>query len=111
MINEEHIIQSASGEFSRKVWLLTASRGEPEKLAIFLDGEYYVNKMDAPAVLTSLQQTGIIPPMVCAFVSHVSGEARHHKRTGGKGAPKTLPGRVQFRGARNLDTIYPDALP
>jgi len=81
MHTEEHIVQSASGEYSRKVWVLNARHGVPERLAIFLDGEYYANKMDAPATLVTLQESGVISPMLCVFVSHLNGEARHHDLT------------------------------
>jgi len=77
----EHIVESSSGKYSRRVWLLNAASGIPERIGVFLDGEYYVNKMDAPATLISLQESGAIPPMLCVFVSHVNGEARHFDLT------------------------------
>ncbi len=75
MNTEEHVVESSSSKYSRKVWLLNA--GAPEKVGIFLDGEFYVNQMDAPSLLIHLQSTGVIPSMLCAFVSHVNGAARH----------------------------------
>lgn len=77
---EEHSIVSSSGEYSRNVWYLP-SAVRPQRLCIFLDGEYYVNHMDAPATLIDLQQKGAILPVACLFVSHVNGEARHHDYT------------------------------
>ncbi len=78
---EEHFVESPSGKYSRKVWLLNADGGTPEKIGIFLDGEFYVNQMDAPSILSHLQRRGAVPSMLCAFISHVNGEARHHDLT------------------------------
>jgi len=78
---EEHIIESSSGDYSRKVWLLHPDQGVPEKIGIFLDGEYYVNHMDAPSTVIQLQRSGAVPSLLCAFVSHVDGEARHRDLT------------------------------
>lgn len=77
---EEHTIVSSSGEYSRKAWYFPSEQ-EPKKICIFLDGEYYVNHMDAPSMITELQDKGLIPPITCLFVSHVNGEARHHDYT------------------------------
>ena len=76
------IIVSASGAFSRRVWLLDPpSDGEPDHFVIFLDGEFYVNQMNAPAIIHDLQCRGHIPRIACAFVSHVDGAARHRDLT------------------------------
>jgi|GEM_PF-5865175 len=45
---EEHTITSSTGEYSRDFWYLPSDQ-KPQKICLFLDGEYYVNKMDAPA--------------------------------------------------------------
>lgn len=76
-MTEEHTISSASTEYRRKIWYLPPVGGAPTKIALFLDGEYYVNRMDAPAVVRDLETRGAIPSMVCVFVSHVDGAARH----------------------------------
>jgi enterochelin esterase-like enzyme len=78
---EQHLVQGASGEYSRKIWLVLPPRGLPEKIALFLDGEYYVQQMKAPAILQRLQKRGKIPPMLCAFVSHFDSDARHRDLT------------------------------
>jgi enterochelin esterase family protein len=77
---EEHVVTSASTEYSRKVWY-AESGPNPEVLCIFLDGEYYVNKMDALASLAGLTIRNQAPPMACLFVSHVDGTARHQDYT------------------------------
>lgn len=73
---EEHHIINLSGEYSRKVWYLPGI-SPAQKICLFLDGEYYVKHMDAPALLTDLQDKKLIPPVACLFVSHVNGAARH----------------------------------
>lgn len=77
----EHIVQNADETFCRKVWLLEPAGGYPQGIAIFLDGEFYVHRMDAPATLHELQSQGELPPLVCVFVSHVDGAARHLELT------------------------------
>jgi enterochelin esterase-like enzyme len=75
---QEHLVSNASGSCSRKVWLMDAPGTVPAKrLGIFLDGEYYVHRMNAPAAIEALQKSGMIEPMTCLFVSHVDGAARH----------------------------------
>lgn len=76
-MTEEHTISSPSTGYCRKVWLLPSGVEGLQRIGIFLDGEYYVNRMDAPAVIRDLQNRGEIPPMVSVFVSHVDGAARH----------------------------------
>ena len=77
---EEHNLFSSSGEFSRKAWYLPCAE-RPEQFCIFLDGEYYVKRMDAPTKLVELQESGSIPPVACLFISHLNGEARHYDYT------------------------------
>ncbi|MBC2600637.1 alpha/beta hydrolase [Puniceicoccus vermicola] len=77
---EEHDLLSSSGEFSRKAWYLPCAKS-PEQFCIFLDGEYYVNRMDAAAKLIGLQESESIPPVACLFISHFDGEARHYDYT------------------------------
>ncbi|RBP47709.1 enterochelin esterase-like enzyme [Roseimicrobium gellanilyticum] len=79
---QEHLISDASGAYSRKVWLMAAPEKLPAtRLGVFLDGEYYVNHMNAPGMIGSLQQGEMILPMACVFVSHVDGAARHRDLT------------------------------
>jgi len=77
---EEYTVVSSTGEYTRDVWYLPSEQ-KPRKICLFLDGEYYVNQMDAPAKLIALQREGLIPPVVCLFVSHLNGEARHDDYT------------------------------
>lgn len=76
-MTEEHIISSPSVGYSRKVWYLPSVIDRPTTIGLFLDGEYYVNRMDAPTVVRDLEKRGEIPSMASVFVSHVDGAARH----------------------------------
>lgn len=62
----EHVI--TGGGYSRTVWLL----GNPnaERLAVFLDAEYYLKRMNVLPILSAL-------PLSAVFVSHVDGAHRH----------------------------------
>jgi enterochelin esterase family protein len=75
---QEHLVTDSSGAYSRKVWLMEApDELVATRLGVFLDGEYYVNRMNAPAAIAALQRGGMIEPVTCLFVSHVDGAARH----------------------------------
>jgi enterochelin esterase-like enzyme len=78
---KQHLVESSSGEYARQVWLLPAPCEPAQKLAIFLDGEYYVNDMKAQSILLKLQKRRTIPPLLCAFVSHLDNDARHRDLT------------------------------
>jgi len=77
----EYVVENASGDFSRTVWMLDPPSGSAEHIAIFLDGEFYLNRMDASTIIRDLQRREEIPKLACAFVSHVDGAARHRDLT------------------------------
>lgn len=77
----EHVIQSASGIFQRRVWLLDAPAPDPKRCAIFLDGEFYVHRMGAPSVIHDMLTSGRLPSTLCLFISHESLSARHRDLT------------------------------
>lgn len=66
---EEQIVSSASGEYTRRVWRLEGAKDEP--LCVFLDAEFYLDRMDVAAILPGLTSA------TCLFVSHVDGATRH----------------------------------
>jgi len=74
---EQHSITSASGEFTRTLWLVPGPTDQAHPLCVFLDAEIYLGNMKALPVLEELMSSGAIPPMTCVFVSHVNMEARH----------------------------------
>lgn len=76
METEEHVLTSASGEYSRKAWLFNS--GSPRRMCILLDGEYYLERFDMPGVLRDLLERGLIEPVSCLFVTLENREARHH---------------------------------
>lgn len=78
---EEHLLKSSCGEFTRKSWLMRQETTVPHKLCVILDAEFYLNKMEAPAIFEELMSSGAIPSMSCLFISHVDGAARHKDYT------------------------------
>ncbi|HEY3330098.1 MAG TPA: alpha/beta hydrolase-fold protein [Capsulimonadaceae bacterium] len=81
MTLDKHIVTSASGEYTRDVWLIPSPVGEPTRLCVFLDAEFYLERMDAAATITSMIERGEISPVACVFVSHNGREARHYDYT------------------------------
>lgn len=64
--------------YTRQVWLLEPPPGAcPQQAAVFLDGEFYVNRMSTPETIGQMQARGELPAMPCVFVSHVDAAARH----------------------------------
>jgi len=60
------------------VWHVDAvDKQTPQRLAVFLDGEFYLERMQSLAILEQLQREGAIPPLAAAFVSHIDAAARH----------------------------------
>jgi enterochelin esterase family protein len=70
-------IRSRRLDDERRVWLQTpAPARRPAALCILLDGEYYVERMEAPAHLEAEQTASALPPIALAYVSHVDAAVR-----------------------------------
>lgn len=76
MADDELIIESTAHAYARTAWL-TPGPPVAHALCVMLDGEFYRDKVDAPAILSSLMQRGLTPPMTVVFVSHGGAAARH----------------------------------
>jgi enterochelin esterase family protein len=50
-------------------------------LCLFLDGEFYLERLETCTHLDRMQASGEIPPVDAVFVSHVDGAARHRDFT------------------------------
>jgi len=77
----EHLIHCAAGNFSRKAWLLESGEEQPEKMAVFLDGEFYLDGMGAAAVVERLRDEGAIPSLPVLFLSQLDLPTRHRELT------------------------------
>jgi enterochelin esterase-like enzyme len=83
MLNETHgaleeaFVSSAAKPPGRRVWKMRPETEQPFCAAIFLDGELYIERVEAVPVLRQLQASGSIPPMLAVFVSSSSAAARH----------------------------------
>lgn len=74
---EESTVISSCGEYTRTVWFLPSLSDQPHPLCLFLDAEHYLRDMRVLPIIAGLIGSGAIPPVTCAFVSHVNGAARH----------------------------------
>ncbi len=61
----------------RKVWVQRTVAGEASDCLVFLDGELYLQRVQAPETIDQLQREGRLPPMDCIYVSSVDAAARH----------------------------------
>lgn len=61
----------------RKVWVQPAVFGSAPDCLIFLDGELYLERVKAPAIIDDLQKAGRLPPVECVYLSNLDGAARH----------------------------------
>jgi enterochelin esterase-like enzyme len=60
----------------RKVWVQPALAAEVTDCLIFLDAEFYIERVQAPTVAASLQKGGDLPPLTSIYLSHMDIKAR-----------------------------------
>jgi enterochelin esterase family protein len=62
----------------RTVWVQPTVSGVsgPTGVCLFLDGEYYLDRIRAPEIIAELQREGQLPPMLTAYVSHIDSATR-----------------------------------
>lgn len=60
----------------RKVWVQPALGGPVVDCLVFLDAEFYIEKMQAPTIIANLQESGDVPPVTSIYLSHVDTTAR-----------------------------------
>jgi len=68
----QHTVASDVLNNERMVWLQPPADGvdvDHAKLAVFLDGEYYLPHVGAPSIMHTLQKEKALPPMWCAYVA------------------------------------------
>jgi enterochelin esterase-like enzyme len=70
-------LKSECGSFERTAWTLDLAGGEATSAIVFLDGELYVERVEAPVVMRRLQEQRAIPPTTAVFISHGGAAARH----------------------------------
>lgn len=73
---DEHTVQSSCGGYTRKVWLIKGPQEEEHPLCVFLDGEFYIERVGALPILERLQQSPKLPSMSYLFVSYEDAAAR-----------------------------------
>ncbi|MCA9053108.1 MAG: hypothetical protein KDA75_04690 [Planctomycetaceae bacterium] len=72
----ESQLWSSSLENRRRLWFQPSECGSATAICVFLDAEYYLDRLDAASLLGELQSTGQIPPVAAVYVSHVDQPTR-----------------------------------
>ena len=62
---------------SYRLWTLMPQQPAADRLCLFLDGEFYLERIETCDHLLRLQSSGDIPPIRAVFVSHIDAAARH----------------------------------
>lgn len=70
-------VQFDSLDAPRKVWLQEPASKPAVVCVLFLDAEFYLDRVQAPETLRTMQATGQIPPVTGVYLSHVNAAARH----------------------------------
>ena len=74
---KESTIHSKILDNDRRVWFQPPSEGRPTQATfVLLDGEYYIERMDAPQLIAELQSSPTIPSFSVIYVSHIDGATR-----------------------------------
>ncbi len=60
----------------RNIWLQEPATPGPAELLLFLDGEYFLTHLEAPATVRALQESGALPPCWVAYVAAREREVR-----------------------------------
>ncbi|HEX4145998.1 MAG TPA: alpha/beta hydrolase-fold protein [Pirellulales bacterium] len=73
----ESTLRSPALGNERRVWLQPPEANRPPRaICVLLDGEYYLQRVNAPALIAELQTARIVPPLSVAYVSHVDSVTR-----------------------------------
>jgi iron(III)-enterobactin esterase len=73
---ETHTVSDPATGYSRPIHLLRGPASQPQRLALFLDGELYLQQMKVLPVLQALLDREALPPVTFAFLDHVDMNAR-----------------------------------
>jgi enterochelin esterase family protein len=75
-LNETDVLGDRSS-LRRKVWMSSPELIAPQRAILFLDGELYIERVNAPQVVRRLQAAHSLPPVLCIYVSCHGAAARH----------------------------------
>jgi enterochelin esterase-like enzyme len=74
---DEFVLRSPTLNNERRCWIQRPLAGaRATAICLLLDGEYYVQRMEAPAVIAGLQESQQLPPVAVVYVSHIDGVTR-----------------------------------
>lgn len=91
---EEHTISDPVTGYSRLVRLLRGPADQPQRLCLFLDGEFYLQKMKVAPLLVDLIKRSELPPVTFAFIDHLNMKAREEDYTCNDQFSNFVSGRV-----------------
>lgn len=69
-------VPGASLAAPRKVWVQRAATPPAADCLVFLDAEFYIEKVQAPTIVLDLQRAGSLPAVAAVYVSHIDLMAR-----------------------------------
>lgn len=78
-MNSEHVISSDLLVAPRKARIHHAEKASA--CLLFLDGELFTDRVKAPDVIASAQESGSLPPLACVYLSNLSAADRHEVYT------------------------------
>lgn len=68
-------------DYARAVWFSAGPAATAHPLLVFLDGELYLERVGALAIVEQSIASGHLAPVSCAFISHDGPRARHDDYT------------------------------
>ncbi|OJJ14631.1 hypothetical protein BKI52_42135 [marine bacterium AO1-C] len=75
----QEVLYSRDGQYVRKAWLISTENQPSGRLMVFLDGEFYVERMNISTLLAELGKK--YGPFTGVFISNLDAEARHYDYT------------------------------
>lgn len=73
---EEITLRSADDAYERTAWFYRGPEAA-HHLGIWLDGEFYLERVEALPLIETLSDEGVIPTMSWLFIASGGAEARH----------------------------------
>jgi len=72
----QEVLHSRDGKYERNAWVMSTEDSPSGRLMIFLDGEFYVDRMNISTLLAELGEE--YSPFTGVFISNFDSEARHY---------------------------------
>lgn len=81
----EHDVPGMDGGDRRRAWVHVpaGTEGRPHRLLVLLDGDEWIGRRDAPAILDALHHDGLVPPLVTLMLDGGATADRWRDMTAG----------------------------